>query len=128
MVYKMNLEKIFKNLIILDFVILVLAFITGLFIENYEEVPLITADYFSLILIIAYIISLYLLYKFKPIAKSMYVLVNILSVGLIFFYPAGYYPVTSHFEELIYNLSPAVTGAILALLFCTEVSEKFNKK
>ena len=124
----MNLEKIFKNLIILDFVILVLAVITGLFIENYEEVPRITADYFSLILFIAYIINLYLLYNFKPIAKSMYVLVNILSVGLIFLYPAGYYSVTSHFEELIYTLSPAVTGAILALMFCTEVSEKFNKK
>jgi len=124
----MNVEKIFKNLIILDFISLVLLIITGLFIENYEEVPFYTADYFSLIFLIAYIINLYLLYKFKPIARSMFVLVTILSLGLILFYPPGSFNTNNNFEELIYTLSPVITGAILALLFCSEVSEKFDKK
>lgn len=124
----MNVTKIFKNLIILDFVLIVLAVISGLFSTEYEEELFYAADYFALIILIAYIINLYLLYRFKPIARSMFVLLNVLGLVMIFFYPLTVWHSSSQLEELFYTISSLVPGALLAILFCSEVSEKFNKK
>ena len=60
----MNLEKIFKNLIILELIYLVLSLAVTVYVEwdlpiEEGELPLRLVDIFSLIVLIAYYVNLY---------------------------------------------------------------------
>ena len=62
----MNLEIIFKRLILADLIILIIAFISGMFSVPAEEVPPFSSiDVIFLAVLLAYLFNLYLLYKFK---------------------------------------------------------------
>ena len=123
----MNAEKLFKNIIFLQVAI----FISGIFYYSVIEPDLAeetyyTIDYLIIIYGFAYIFNLYLLYKFKPVARILLVILTIVSFVIILFYPS-YYTYSSNFEVFLDTLGLMGDGALLALLFCSELSKKFDK-
>ena len=131
----MNIEKIFKNLILLDLAIFVLLFIsiiiepeeitniseslgTGIWDEN--TITLIFIGF-----LIVYLINLILLYKFISFGKLLYLILAILGVVL----PLTTGPIIS--SSLTYTLEwigGASSGAILVLLYFSPIKDKFEKQ
>ena len=132
----MDLKTIFKRFVLLDFSIFVLSFIAFFFISpeithleedlnsNFSDTYIMGIGVIAIIYIIAYLINLFLLYKFKSIGKPMYLIlfiigaVLILSMGISVREPFGY---------LIDGLASAVSGAILVFLYFTPIKKEFEK-
>jgi cell division protein FtsW (lipid II flippase) len=122
-------EKIFKNIILtqLALMVTVLAIVianeSGNSVE--EDLSFSSTETISLIIGLGYCISLFMLYKFKPIGKKLFVSTFVLSILLLLFEPvdySNYTPVISAIENLLY----VVDGIILATLFFTSIKEKFD--
>ena len=131
----MNIEKIFKNLILLDLAIFILAMVSIFFIPEEIEKISDTLDYGLLsninemyillafaIIVIVYLISLILLYRFIRLGKNLYLLMFVISVILSLL--TGPVIQTS-FEYTINYLSGALGGAILILLYFSPIKDKF---
>ena len=131
----MDLEKVFKNIVLLDLAIFVLLFVS-IVIEP-EEIASISEsldtgiwDENTIIVIflgflIVYLINLILLYKFISFGKVLYLILFILGIALSF--TTG--PVI--FSSFTYNLdwiSGASSGAILVLLYFSPIKDKFVKQ
>ena len=131
----MDLEKIFKNLIIADFVAMFFVIISAIsmpkdLMEISEYVPAgIYETEFGLIatiiLTIAYIVSLVLLYRFVSFGKNAYVIVIV--VGIILDLAGGAYIMPS-FTYILGTIVNIITGAILTLLFFSPIKDKFVQK
>ena len=136
----MNLEKVFKNLIIILLAVIVLATISAFYqsdavsdfnentpfgiFERMGELGLLLGLLIEVIISALYFISLFLLYRFKPFGKKLFVYVFIISTIIDFFTGAL---ATNAF---VFNLSMLVTaldGAIIAFLYFTPIKEKFDK-
>jgi hypothetical protein len=122
-------EKIFKNIILtqLALMVTVLAIVianeSGNSVE--EDLSFSLIETISVIIELGYLISLFMLYKFKPIGKKLFVSTFVLSILLLLFEPvdySNYTPVISAIENLLY----VVDGIILATLFFTSIKEKFD--
>jgi|TARA_Y100000294_G_C8391936_1_gene271173 hypothetical protein len=131
----MDLEKIFKNLIIANAVTIVILIIASFsmpkdLMEIAEYVP--AGIYGSesglvltLLIVIAYIISLILLYRYVSYGKNVYVAVVV--IGFILDLAGEAYIMTSISFSIgvILNM---ITGAILTLLFFSPIKDKFVQK
>ena len=135
----MNLEKVFKNLIIILLALIVLLTISvfyqsdaikgfnenatyGIF-ERMGELGLLLGLLIEVIISVFYFISLYLLYKFKPFGKKLFVYVFIISAIVGFF--TG--PLASNaFVLSLGILIIALEGAIITFLYFTPIKEKFD--
>ena len=122
-------EKIFKNIILtqLALMVTILAVVianeSGNSVE--EDLSFSSIETISLIIGLGYFISLFMLYKFKPIGKKLFVSTFVLSIVIILFEPvdySNYTPVISALE----NLLCVVDGVILATLYFTSVKDKFE--
>jgi hypothetical protein len=132
---KMELEKIFKNLILINFSLLIIMWVLAFYepkeITNLQEelgFGYIDSDIgflFFLVLTIVHFINLYLLYKFKSFGKPLYLIMVILSLISVFF--SGPKVSSSLFSVLDY-LDAIVVGATLIFLYFTPIKEKFEKK
>ncbi len=131
----MNIEKIFKNIILIDIFLLILVFISVFFIP--EDIEYISDNlgfgYLSilsetnvilvfLVFIIAYVINLFLLYRFVRIGKNLYLFLFIISIVLSLL--SGPEVLTS-FQLTLDYLSGATSGAILVLLYFSPIKDKF---
>lgn len=130
----MNIEIIFKRLILIDLAVILAAWIGVILIPESEIVSSFSSNLpdvhiviYGLILLwlVSYLISVYLIYNFKTFGKNLYfgnfVLVNLLN---LFLGPVA-------MDEWIYildNASAALQGAILVLLFFSPIKKKFNIK
>ena len=132
----MDLEKIFKNLILLDFALFVLILIS-IFIEP-EEITNIydsldggilgDSDAFLFIalgFLIVYPINLILLYKFVSFGKALYLILFILSIIMSFSMGPT---IATAFAYTIDWLNGATGGAILVLLYFSPIKDKFIKQ
>ena len=135
----MNLEKVFKNLIIIQLALIVLLTISvfyqsdtikgfnenatfGIF-ERMGDLGLLLGFLIEVIISVFYFISLYLLYKFKPFGKKLFVYVFIISTII------GFFTGALAFNAFVFNLSLlilALEGAIIAFLYFTPIKEKFD--
>ena len=87
-------------------------------------------DGIFIIFAIIYFINLYFLYKFKPIGKTLFIPVFFL-VGFFdffvsyesFFLTPGY----EHIGRLLTGIDYMLIGMIIALLYFTDIKEKFKK-
>tara|TARA_B100001245_G_C22559274_1_gene279240 strand:- start:84 stop:455 length:372 start_codon:yes stop_codon:yes gene_type:complete len=123
----MNLEIIFKRLILADLIVLIIAFITGMFSVPAEEVPPFSSiDVIFLAVLLAYLFNLYLLYKFKSLGKKMYIPLFALTIGLTFAYPLEYINPHNYLEYILISVGPAISGAIITMLYFTNISQKFD--
>ena len=132
----MDLKTIFKRFVLLDFSIFVLSFIAFFFISpeithleedlnsNFSDTYFMGIGVIAIIYIIAYLINLFLLYKFKSIGKPMYLILFIIGAVLILSMGIS---VTEPFGYLIDGLASAVSGAILVLLYFSPIKKEFEK-
>jgi|TARA_B100000315_G_scaffold91604_1_gene84305 membrane associated rhomboid family serine protease len=123
----MNLERIFKNLIILALVVAV-AMIVGLPDDpQYMEQPFTALEIVGLVTGILVLPSLILLYIFSPPGKNIFTILVVLNTGISFMLPEGYVPNGSVVDTLNW-ISGVITGAILTMLYLTKIKERFVKQ
>ena len=131
----MDLEKVFKNIVLLDLAIIVLLFVsivmepeeiakisesldTGIWDEN-------TITIIFMGFLIVYLINLILLYKFISFGKVLYLILFILGIAL----PLTTGPViSSSFTYTLEWIGGASSGAILVLLYFSPIKDKFIKQ
>ena len=129
----MNLDLIFKRLILIDVAIISFFIALAVFIPESEVVSDFNLNipeqhnfYYILIFVwlIIFYISIYLLYNFKPLGKQLY-LANFIFVILLDLFGG---PVA--LDEWVYVidiLTSALSGAILVLLYFSPLKKKFSK-
>ena len=126
----MNLIIIFKRLILTNLLLALYFVISPFFASESLKVSYFNNSvdagetYFLLVIvwIIAFFVSLYLLYNFKKPGKQMYLYVSIASIILALF--GG--PIASDpIFYIIDGLGMAVSGAILVMLYFKPISKKF---
>ena len=131
----MEIEKIFKNLIIIDFALLVLIVVSSTYdsnnlntINQYLEKGLLAkyenfSNILSIILFFLYLLTLNLLYRFITYAKNLYLILIIL--GLLFNFFNGSVIFTSY-SGILDQIGGMLSGAILILLFFSPIKNNFN--
>ena len=132
----MEIEKIFKNLILVDFALLILIVISSMYQstdinevnQNLENGLFSEYEYFiriiSLILFFLYLFTLNLLYRFISYGKQLYLFLVI--SGLLLNYFNGSVVNTS-FGSVIDQVGGMVSGAILILLYFSPIKNNFAK-
>ena len=131
----MDLEKLFKNLILLDFIVLILIVISSIYqpkefvdiynfldrgmLSNFENFN----NILSLSLFLLYLLTLNLLYRFISYAKNLYLILIIL--GLLFNFFNGSVIFTSY-SGILDQIGGMLSGAILILLFFSPIKNNFN--
>ena len=125
----MILKNTFKKFVLLDLLLLILG-ITSLFFENetivsFNESVDTMSDMYGLVVLlflVAYLICLFFLYKFKKVGKQLYLFLFILGVLLSLLMgdsaqgPIGY---------VIDGLGWANAGVILSLLYFSPIKKEF---
>ena len=127
----MNLKNLFKKLVLFNLIILL--FIIGSAFTNMgsEEVisfnnsvpPNIIIGILILIWFVVLFINTYMLYTFKKYGKQLFLILFVAAILLILF--SG--PIA--FDPIIYvldSLSMAITGAILYILYFTQIKKEFE--
>ena len=94
----------------------------------YEELlPLV--DTFVLILflltLIAFIVSLFLLYKFNDYGRQLFIVTNI--IGILFVFSDGYV-VFDSFDYFLDSIAAALVGFTIAISYFSNLSKEFKKK
>ena len=130
----MNLEKIFKNLILIYpvLIVLILSLITyidwDIPVESYAETT--TIETITLLLFSIWLINLYFLYKFKPIGKTLFIPLSIILLiyeNTIPYESLVMTPGYEYIDSLIVYIEGILTGMIIALLYFTNIKDKFKK-
>ncbi len=131
----MEIEKIFKNLILVDFALLILIVISSMYQstdiievnQNLENGLFSEYEYFiriiSLILFFLYLLTLNLLYRFISYGKKLYLFLVIAGLTLNFLNGSV---VFSSFGSVLDQVGGIVTGAILILLFYSPIKNNFK--
>ena len=130
----MEIEKIFKNLILADFVIIILMVISSMFqpseisniYENLNDGLLQNYENFSRILSISlfflYLLTLNLLYRFISYGKFLYLFLVV--AGIFLNYLSGSVIYTS-FGGMLDQIGGLISGAILILLYFSPIKNNF---
>mgnify|MGYP000935214827 FL=1 len=127
----MNLKNIFKKFVLLDLLLIVLG-VSTLFFENEtilsfnENIDPMSdmLGLITLIYLVALLICLYFLYKFKQIGKQFYFFIFIFGIILSLLMGAvAQGPIT----YVLDGLSWANSGAILVLLYFSPIKKEFDK-
>ena len=130
----MEIEKLFKNLILIDFAVLILIVISSMYqpqeitnmynalndglLSNFDNIT----RFVSLGLFFLYLITLNLLYRFISYGKQLYLFLII--TGLLFNYLNGSVIYTS-FGGLLDQIGGIISGAILILLYYSPIKNNF---
>ena len=132
----MEIEKIFKNLILIDFAILILIVISSFYQSNqYSEVYQyldkgLLANYgnfksiISIILFFLYLFTLNLLYRFIYYGKSLYLFIIVAGLLLNYFNGSVIY---TAYGGILDQIGGIISGAILVLLYFSPVKENFKR-
>ena len=134
-------ENTFKKLIWANVIILLIFIVKFIFypyalapedlgkaIILYEELlPLV--DTFVLILflltLIAFIVSLFLLYKFNDYGRQLFIVTNILAILFVF---SDGYVVFDSFDYFLDSIATALIGFTIAISYFSSLSKEFRKK
>ena len=130
----MEIEKIFKNLILADFTVIILMIISSMYqpseisniYENINDGLLDNFENFSRILSISlfflYLLTLNLLYRFISYGKSLYLFLVVAGLVLNYFSGAVIY---TAFAGLLDQVGGLISGAILILLYFSPIKNNF---
>jgi hypothetical protein len=130
----MNLERIFKNLILIYPVLIVLILSLATYIdwdipvESYTETT--TIETIGILLFSIWLINLYFLYKFKPIGKTLFIPLLIILVLFDISMPYESLIMTpgyEYIESTFTYIDGILDGIIIALLYFTNIKDKFKK-
>ena len=133
----MEIEKIFKNLILADFIVIILMVISSMYqpseisnlykdlndglLSNFENFSRII----SISLFLLYLLTLNLLYRFISYGKPLYLFLVI--AGIILNYLSGSVIYTA-FSGMLDQIGGLISGSILILLFFSPVKNNFSNK
>ena len=132
----MEIERIFKNLLLVDFGILVLIVFSTTYqpnefseIYNYLDQGVLSnyknyVSILSIVLFFLYLICLNLLYRFIYYGKPLYLFLIISGLLLNFFNGSVIY---TAYSGLLDQIGGIVSGSILILIFYSPIREKFRK-
>ena len=130
----MDLEKVFRNLILADLAILVAMVIATATEPEYITALIEQVDQgiydtgagmmFALVFLIVYLVNLFMLYKYISFGKILYLI--LFGISIVLSLMAGTV-VSSAFQETLAWLGGAVSGAILVLLYYSPIKSKFEK-
>ena len=121
----MEIEKIFKNLILADFIVIILMVISSMYqpseisnlYENLNDGLLSNFENFSRIvsisLLFLYLFTLNLLYRFISYGKSLYLFLVVAGIVLNYFSGSVIY---TAFSGMLDQIGGLISGAILILL------------
>lgn len=126
----MNLKIVLKRLILIDLLILFSAFVAVFFeseksIQINESLPELSDTYlfFAAFIVLSWLISLYLLYKFKNFGKKLYLYLFIINIFYHFF---GGIWVADPIIYVIDGLSWACGASILTLIYFSPIKKEFK--
>ena len=136
----MDIEKIFKNFIIADLIVFVIFFVNEFFYQS-EEVSTISDQLsfgifdsetgallgfgFFVIMIILYLISLFLLYRFMNFGKPLFTFV-IIAILLVSIFSGPI--ISTGLGSAIDWIETLIEGAILTFLYFSPIKDKFIKQ
>ena len=130
----MDLEKVFRNLILADLAILVAMVIATATEPEYITALLEQVDQgiydtgagmmFALLFLVVYLVNLFMLYKYVSFGKTLYLI--LFGISIVLSLMSGTV-VSSAFQETLAWLGGAVSGAILVLLYYSPIKSKFEK-
>jgi len=131
----MEIEKIFKNLILADFIVIILMVISSMYqpseisnlyedlndglLSNFENFTRIV----SVSLFIIYLFTLNLLFRFVSYGKPLYLFLVI--AGIILNYLTGSVIYTA-FSGMLDQIGGLISGAILILLYFSPIKNNFR--
>ena len=131
----MDIEKVLKNLITANFVMLGIIIAMGL--AGYTTLPTALEEYslalideyaFGYILVlpflVAYITALILIYKLKPVGRTLFLWISIISVFMYFFTGPM---ITDELTLILGDVSSLLDGVILGIIYFSPLKEKFTK-
>lgn len=136
----MSMEKIFKNLILTNISIIFIYLISIFFIDidyglEEENTELFLLDtILGIILIIwfvGYLYAHYLLYKFKPLGKKIFlpiILLNIVVYILLFVSEDMTSLTSSTYDVFIEWITGFISGCLVIFIYFTPIKEKFLKQ
>ena len=131
----MEIEKIFKNLILADFVVIILMVIASMYqpdeisniYKNLNDGLLSNFENFSRIVSISlfflYLFTLNLLYRFISYGKNLYLFLVLAGLMLNYFSGSVVY---SAFSGILDQIGGLISGAILILLFFSPIKNNFR--
>ena len=131
----MEIEKIFKNLILADFVVIILMVIASMYqpdeisniykdlndglLSNFENFSRIV----SISLFFLYLFTLNLLYRFISYGKPLYLF--LVAAGLVLNYFSGSV-IYSAFSGILDQMGGIISGSILILLYFSPIKNNFT--
>ena len=120
----MNIEKVFKNLIIAQFVLFVLIIVSVIFApyDEYVESTFSNIDIASSVMLVVLYINYFLLFTFRPIGKVLFIPILLVLYTLVF--SAG----TVDGDIYIYlfdSITATIDGMLIAMLYFTDIKNKF---
>jgi len=131
----MDIEKVLKNLIIANIVILGIIIAMGL--AGYTTLPAALEEYslalvdeyaFGYILLlpflVAYITALILIYKLKPVGRTLFLWINIISVFMYFFIGPM---IIDELTSILGDAGSLLDGVILGIIYFSPLKDKFSK-
>ncbi len=132
----MSPENTFRFILISSIVTIILSVIAGIRLEGTLPLELQTylaweaeqdiSTFFGvmiLTILVLFIINVVGLWKFKPWAKKMYIVITVFSfISLPLLGPT----VMNAWESMLYDIAILLEGALLVLLFVGPVANKFN--
>ena len=131
----MEIEKIFKNLILADFIVIILMVIASMYqpdevsniYKNLNDGLLSNFENFSRIVSISlfflYLFTLNLLYRFISYGKNLYLFLVVAGLMLNYFSGSVVY---SAFSGILDQIGGLISGAILILLFFSPIKNNFR--
>ena len=132
----MKIEKIFKNLILADFIVIILMVISSMYqpseisnlYENLNDGLLSNFENFTRIVSISlfflYLFTLNLLYRFIYYGKSLYLFIIVAGLLLNYFNGSVIY---TAYGGILDQIGGIISGAILVLLYFSPVKENFKR-
>ena len=130
----MEIEKIYKNLILADFIVIILMVIASMYqpdeisniYKNLNDGLLSNFENFSRIVSISlfflYLFTLNLLYRFISYGKNLYFFLVVAGLMLNYFSGSVVY---SAFSGILDQIGGLISGAILILLYFSPVKNNF---
>ena len=135
----MNMEKIFKNLALANILITIVYLIFFIFFDtdydvSEEDAEFLLSDLIFGIIAMVYVIGFvychYLLYKFKPLGKKIFlpiILLNILIYAILFVDEDLTSLTTSNLDVFIEWITGLISGCLLIFIYFTPIKDKFIK-
>ena len=133
----MKLKKIFKNTIIINLALLIIAIISAFYQPDevsqisdnlsggilFSDELLIVGGIIYLVYLVVSLVSLYLIYKLKPSGRKLYTICFV--AGLIITLMSGP-TIMGPLLIVLIDLNVAIEGAILVFLYFTPIKNNFK--